>query len=237
MHMFRKMKKKIEKTHSKMILILATLLFGLGAIAQEAPKSHVFLQKELISFGESLSKIPMHISDDCDWKIIEKTAGKTLQSGRGESLKEHVFDTPGNYLIELILNENHKHNSCSHGAGQVNIALTVSPTKMVYDFSKVTFSAPIKKGVNTQNITMTLPISVSIFDKQPIRYALHKVTTAGIETEIIATPVAKDIILSEGTQVLTYRLSGIAHKEAYIMFDFVDCNNQIQSYSLLDPIK
>ena len=43
--------------------------------------------------------------------------------------------------------------------------------------------------------------------------------------------------LKNGTHLLTYHLSGTAHQEAYLMFDFTDINNQIQSFSYTTKIK
>ncbi len=226
------------RNHQRIIqLILMFLVMNISAFGQEISKEGIYQQKVLISFGESLSNSAIAVSDEYDWKIIDRATDKVMNTGRGMSLKAFVFETPGNYLIELNLNENHNPTACSHGSGRVDIYLTVSNLKMVYDFSKVKFSSPIRKGVNTQNIMMTVPVAVNTFDKSDFRCMLQDVTTAGIGTHIIAKPVKKEILLSQGTQELTYRLSGIAEREAFIMFDFFDCNNQIQSFSLLEPIK
>lgn len=235
--MFSNMVLKYKSSQRFIKLILMSFVFGLSAIAQESSQKDIYQQKEIISFGESLSKMTMRVTNEFDWKIIEKSSSKTIKTGVGESLKDFVFETPGNYLIELSLNENHKHTACSHGSGRVDIDLTVSNVKMTFDFSKVKFSSPIRKGQNTQNITMTIPVMVNTFDKSPVSCTLQEVATAGIGTNIVAKPVNKEITLNEGIQELSYRLSGIAQNEAYIMFDFIDYNNQIQSFSLLEPIK
>ena len=54
--------------------------------------------------------------------------------------------------------------------------------------------------------------------------------SAGIGTTITGELLADSITLKPGINKLVYRLRGNATKDTYIMFDFFDVNEQVQSY-------
>ena len=54
--------------------------------------------------------------------------------------------------------------------------------------------------------------------------------TAGIGTTIVGKLINNSYVLFPGSNKLTYKISGSATKDTYIMFDFFDINNQVQSY-------
>ena len=110
------------------------------------------------------------------------------------------------------------------------MTIQVNPIKMTFDFSKISFSGKIQKGSNCDHIYITVPVTVIMKDLQTTKFVVPNVTVAGIGSEIIAKPVTSEVVLKNGTQLLKYQLSGIATKEAYLMFDFVDSNNNIQTY-------
>ena len=46
----------------------------------------------------------------------------------------------------------------------------------------------------------------------------------------------EEIIVKNGTYNLSYKLSGTVNKETYLMFDFVDNNNETQTYYQLEIV-
>ena len=194
---------------------------------------------KIIPFGSALNNqiLGFGVSNTYNWKIVSKDNNKILQEGVGTTLLEFVFDKPGIYMVELTHNENHVETGCNHDQAPVKLNIAVSSTKMNFDFSKLKLSNPIHKGVNTQDILLIVPVIVSTYDNKSVKYNIADAITAGIGTEIIAKPIKKEVILNNGIQDITFKLSGTANAETYIMFDFIDINNQIQSYSHLDLIK
>ena len=63
-----------------------------------------------------------------------------------------------------------------------------------------------------------------------ISFKKAKVVVVGIGANIIGNASNETLILTPGKNKITYILNGKAIKESYIMFDFYDINNQIQSY-------
>jgi hypothetical protein len=101
---------------------------------------------------------------------------------------------------------------------------------MTFDFSKILFSDKIRRGSNCDQIFVTVAVNVEMKDMQTALFVVPDVMVAGVGSEIIAKPVTPEVILKNGKQLLRYQLSGVATKEAYLMFDFVDNNNNIQTY-------
>ncbi len=219
------------------VLPLVTIVFLYTNInAQSNTNGNIH---KIIPFGSALNNqiLGFGVNNTYNWKIVSKDNSKILKEGVGATLLEFVFDKPGNYMVELTHNENHVETACNHNQAPVKLNIAVSATKMNFDFSKLKLSNPIHKGINTQDILLTVPVIVNTYDNKSVKYNIADVITAGVGTEIIAKPIKKEVILNNGIQDLSFKLSGTANAETYIMFDFIDINNQIQSYSHLDLIK
>jgi hypothetical protein len=63
------------------------------------------------------------------------------------------------------------------------------------------------------------------------------VNTAGIGTSITANLTKNYGELSVGEHIVSYTLKGMASENAYLMFDFVDSNNKVQSIALKSIIE
>jgi hypothetical protein len=83
---------------------------------------------------------------------------------------------------------------------------------------------------------LEIPVTIETFGTQELSYPYRIVNTAGVGTHIVAT-LKEATVLKAGNQVLEYELSGVAEKEAYIMFDFIDINSLVQSHALANLIK
>ena len=108
---------------------------------------------------------------------------------------------------------------------------------MKFDGSRIGFSQPIKKGVETTGIILSIPISIETYDNIPVALIYTTVNTAGIGTSITAN-LSKDYgELSVGENVVSYSLKGTVTENTYLMFDFVDANNKVQSVAIKSIIE
>lgn len=213
------------------ILILSCF----NAIGQKANDVHIF---KTFSFGEK--------NDFGDFKNIEKwtvtnTEDNSVVDLNGNQINDFIFEKPGTYEIGFFGNE--KHNDDGHGEEDNHsrfvekMIVKVSPIKMTFDFSKIVFSGKIQKGKNCNNIVITVPVKISTKGNKGMKLKSPNLVIVGLGSELIAKPVNEEIAVSNGVQILKYQLSGIVNQETYLMFDFFDFNNQVQTYNLLDSIK
>ncbi len=193
----------------------------------------VYSQNEItISYNESISL--ENLNDNIEF-IISGDSGEIHL--RGEKINEYVFEKPGEYTIKIIDRNKVKKNSCEDTHLPQNIHLTVSRIMMIYDGKNIAFSNPILKNRPTDDIVLSIPVTISTYDHQPIALNATTVNSAGIGTFIVANLIDSKKALYDGTHILKYALSGLVTQNSYLMFDFIDANNRVQSISLLTPIQ
>lgn len=149
---------------------------------------------------------------------------------RGNQINDYVFEKTGLYEIGYQENKVHSEQECNHPHFKEKTRLLVSPVKMTFDFSRIVFSEPLRVG-SCEGITVTVPVQVALQSASAASVTLPNFSVSGIGAEIIGKPVNSEMVLKNGTQLITYQLSGMAKNAAYVMFDFVDANNQIQTYN------
>jgi hypothetical protein len=183
---------------------------------------------KVISYGEKIT-----------FGTIENTANWTITNAKenifanlsGNQINDYTFEKPGIYEISFSNNKMHNDKECNHPQFEEKMIVQVSSIKMTFDFSKIKFSEKIQTGRNCDAIFITVPVNVVMKENVPTKFNIPNVMVAGVGSEIIAKPVIQEIIVKNGIQFLKYQLSGMANKEAYLMFDFVDINNQVQTYN------
>ena len=148
----------------------------------------------------------------------------------GEEINNYVFETPGTYKITSRENKSISENECNHASFPESFIIKVSPTQMVFDFSTLIFNKALEGGVNVDNTTLSLNVNLKTFTNEPVPFSKGKMISAGIGTTITGELLADSITLKPGINKLVYRLRGNATKDTYIMLDFFDINNQIQTY-------
>lgn len=201
------------------------------SIHQDVGHSKPIVDTLKISFGETLEELILPSA--ATWSV---SGSNESIKGKGNTLKNLVFDEPGSYKIDLQENKVEEKGVCNHSHLPETIYVTVSPIKMVFHTNEMDLSADIRKGVETQGIVMKIPVSIETYGKQSLVYTQTIVNTAGVGTSVLAI-LSSNSELKTGRQILTYRLSGIAQNEAYIMFDFVDINGEVQSALLSSKVK
>lgn len=154
---------------------------------------------------------------------------------KGNKINEYRFETPGNYTI-AVEEKKHKEADCSRRHLPKEIHVEVSRVKMSFN-QPLVLSSPIVKNSDTQGIILSVPVMIETYDHLSAVPNTSPVSSAGIGTNITAQLKTDTKELSEGKHQLEYFLSGAASQNAYLMFDFIDANGQIQSLPLLTPVK
>ena len=183
---------------------------------------------KIIAYGEKIA-----------FGTIENAARWTISNAKenifihlnGNQINNYLFEKPGIYEVGFSENKSYSENECSHPRFDEKMIVQVSPIKMVFDFSKIKFSDKIEVGRNCEDIFITVPVNVVMKEDHPVSFLISEVVVAGVGSQIIAKPVMQEVLLKSGIQFLKYQLSGMATKEAYLMFDFIDFNNQVQTYN------
>ena len=183
---------------------------------------------KVISYGEKITFGT--IENTANWTITN-TKENIFANLSGNQINNYLFEKPGIYEISFSNNKMHNDKECNHPQFEEKMIVQVSAIKMTFDFSKIKFSDNIEVGRNCEGIFITVPVNVVMKENQPAKFLIPDVIVAGVGSQLIAKPVIQEILLKNGTQFLKYQLSGMANKEAYLMFDFVDINNQVQTYN------
>jgi hypothetical protein len=183
---------------------------------------------KLISFGEKINfgKIQHPIV----WTVLSVDSNSQVVLN-GQEINNYVFETPGIYQITTLESKSPSDNECNHSSFPESFLIKVSPIQMVFDFSTLTFNKALEGGVNLENTTLSLNVNLKSYTNEPVVFSKAKVIAAGVGTTISGQLVNDDQTLNVGSNKLVYKLTGSATKDSYIMLDFFDLNDQVQSYS------
>lgn len=187
----------------------------------------------VISFGEKIDFGTMDTS--IMWTITNSTnnISTTLQ---GNEINNYVFQEPGEY--EINFQENKKHDDdCVHPMFPERFRIKVEPVRLSFDFSKIKFSEKIERGRNYSDLIVSVPVNITTKDNSIAKLPAPNMSVSGVGVAFTAVPAESEIVLNNKIQLLKYKLSGIVDKETYLMFDFYDFNNQVQTYNLSQIIK
>lgn len=233
------MKKEIYQKLSHLILKKRTICFfffilftSTNAIAQNKdefgnnPFYKIIAFEEKIDFGK--------IDSSAKW-IITNIQDNSSSEINGNAINDYIFQNPGEY--EINFQESIKHDEvCHHPMFPEKFRIKVAAVKLSFDFSQITFSKKFQKGPNT-DLIVTVPTKVLTKDNSVTKLPAPGMSVSGIGIALIATPEEKEIVLNNEVQFLKYKLSGTIDKDTYLMFDFYDFNNQVQTYNLPQFIK
>jgi len=191
----------------------------------------------LISFSEKLNSNIISISDieEYSWDISNNDSYKI--NGIGKQILDVKFEQPGEY--DIVLNHTEKTNAkaCNHSSEKIIYRLKVLDSKYEFLFDEITLSKSIMGDVESKGLILTVPVIYSCYyDKPGDRQGL-KMISSGVNTTIIGEVINKDTPLQVGKNLISFNLSGKATANTYIMFDFYNQDNLIQTYYLPNVIK
>lgn len=168
------------------------------------------------------------------WELRGRSS-KVITQGTG-ALKDIVLPEPGMYMLSIKEAKTHASTSCDHMHYPEKINVSVSPMKMIFDFSTVRFSRNITGETTTEGIILSVDADYASYDNKPAVYS-QNFTTAGIGTTVSGKLKNGEIVLKPGNNTLEFVLDGKTSKGNYLMFDFVDVNGQVQTYDLTQKIQ
>jgi hypothetical protein len=182
---------------------------------------------KIISFGEKIDF--GKFEDTAVWTVANEKEN-IIKRLKGNEINDFVFVKPGIYEIRFTENKKHLENGCNHPQFNEKTIIKVSALKMKFDFSSITFSEVIVGGKELHDVKIYADLDFVSSNNENISFRKAKVVVVGIGANIIGNASNETFILTPGKNKITYILNGKASKESYIMFDFYDINNKIQSY-------
>lgn len=214
------------------IIFLMFFVFSINAKnISQLPSNGEHIENQKIAFGETFS---YKLDDNTSWKIINSETFAVLNSGVG-SIEKITFSTPGNFEIEI--SEVISANDCKNGHFPHKIMIEVSPIKMIFDFNSIKFSHEIVGGQSQYGNEISIDVYIESFNNEKVVFNDGKVISAGVGVNIDGTLKSNGTALKQGINHLVYILKGQATRDTYIMFDFLDINNQTVSYTYPTLIK
>ena len=214
------------------IIFLMFFVFSINAKnISQLPSNGEHIENQKIAFGETFS---YKLDDNTSWKIINSETFAVLNSGVG-SIEKITFSTPGNFEIEI--SEVISANDCKNGHFPHKIMIEVSPIKMIFDFNSIKFIHDIVGGQSQYGNEISIDVYIESFNNEKVVFNDGKVISAGVGVNIDGTLKSNGTVLKQGVNHLVYILKGQATRDTYIMFDFLDINNQTVSYTYPTIIK
>ena len=181
---------------------------------------------KIISFGEKINF--GELENSIFWTISNMDSNKK-SSLIGNEINSYIFENPGEYKITFHENKGIIDGECNHAVFPELMIIRVSAFKMDFDFSTIQFNKKLVAGENIENSELTLNVSFKSFKNDSLVFSKGKIISAGIGTTI-SGQLLNEVTLKPGNNKVTYKLSGSASKDTYIMLDFFDINEQVQSY-------
>jgi len=224
---------KYEKS-IKYFLFLALIWISSITIAQNKVNAgnYNFIENKkiykMISFGDKIDF--GNIDAAVRWTIINSKQGINLTLS-GNQINNYSFDEPGEYEI-LFLETKGLNDECSHAMFPAKMIIQVSPVKLSFDFSKIKLSEKLVKGKNYTDLIITVPTKITVKDNSIATLLTPGMTISGVGVSLVAVALNSDVTVKDGIQLLKYKVSGLINKDTYVMFDFYDFSNQVQTYNL-----
>lgn len=179
-----------------------------------------------IPFGEKINL--GKIDDSIIWTISLVDTYDNLVL-RGGQMNNHIFETPGIYKITHSEVKTSSDNECNHIAYPKVMIIQVSPIKMEFDFSTLIINKTIEGGVDIEGAELSLNVNLKSYTNESILFSNGKIESAGIGSTIKGQ-LTNALTLKPGINKVVYKLQGSASKDTFIMLDFFDINEQVQSY-------
>jgi hypothetical protein len=191
----------------------------------------------IISFGEKLNSNNLSIPEieEYSWNITNNDSYKI--NGIGRQILDVIFQKPGEYEVVLNHTEKNSTKACNHSNEKIVYRLEVQYEKYEFLVDELELSKSIIGNLETNGIVVSIPIIYSsYYNKQGDLKGL-KMISSGVNTCIIGEVINKNTPLQVGKNLISFNLSGKATPNTYIMFDFYNQDNLIQTYYLPNIIK
>jgi len=219
--------------------IESSSIFFKDGISDENKINSYSIKYLTITFIDTLNFI---LDPDMVWKLVDENNNMTM-NGKG-SISQLIISTPGKYVIDLIQPKKFggifssdlmNHDTCNHSPFPDKIEIVVSPIYLKFDFASIRFSQSLS-SIHLKDVKLDIEAWFDHYEESDFVLPPLRISSAGVEAEVDGTLVQQTESLKKGKINLTYHLNGSFKKGSYIMLDFHDINNLIQSYSHLTMI-
>lgn len=189
-----------------------------------------------------IDKLSFFLDPDMTWKLFDENHN-LIMNGKG-AISQLLIGVPGDYTIDLIqpkkfgeylYSDPSNHANCNHDPFPDKIAVFVSPIHLKFDFTSIRFSQPLS-SVHLKNVKLDIEAWFEHYKEPDFVIPVLKISSVGIEAKVEGTLVQQYKSSKTGKIHLTYHLNGSLKKGSYIMLNFHDANNLIQSYAHLTMI-
>ncbi|MGC4128487.1 MAG: hypothetical protein QM564_02775 [Bergeyella sp.] len=223
-------KTKILRFVSVVVLLLGCLRLGAQHAEHAEHTEKIWEENLTVAYDTPFSYT---LDEDVTWEL--RNGEKSVIKGKG-GVENYVFRKPGNYTLYIEEHKVHNPNGCNHAHFPAKLNITVSPMKMVFDFSTVKFSKNITAGKSAKGITLAIDADYVSYDGKTARYT-NGFGTFGVGSTIAGTVKNGEKTLHPGRNTLEFLLDGQAEKGNPVQMNFVDINGLVQSYGLKQIIQ
>lgn len=215
--------------NSTKILLLLFLLLG----AQFKSLAHVTCEDPIslnqtfykIEFGTDLNIVASNATKLLpSWRIAKSEL--VLKQGTGNETGEFQFDEPGLYTVEFTLP-----GDSDHGPHSVMAQVEVVPTRIEYLIDQASLSQDMEPGKTMQGTQLLIPIKVSTFANEKLKYGPVKVISTGYAE--LEARFENTLELSPGNHVLNFELNGVAPEKGHVQFAFFNTVESGSFFNLL----
>jgi|GEM_PF-1261161 len=136
------------------------------------------------------------------WEI-SPASGTDKSSGEGNTTGDITFSKPGTYKVTF-----YGQGDATHPAHKAEAEVVVSAVRMKFLTGRAQLSGKIVRGASLDGITLSIPVEVASYNKEPVRFGPFSAGTSGIRG--ITASFAQEIMLRPGEHTLVFSLSGSA---------------------------
>lgn len=186
------------------VFFMPAVLFLMGGLAAAQSHDHdcgvlfhVGSNEYVVQYGEPVQVTLLNESGATASWTVSPAPNEGKSSGSGNATDRMVFKKPGTYRVVFSGTDGHR----------AEATVTVSDTKMRFLTDRAEFSQQIRQGTNTEGITLTIPVEISSYHKQPLTFGPMKNTSTGIAGITVDLP--EEVKLRQGMNRITFRLSGV----------------------------
>lgn len=163
------------------------------------------------------------VGDEDNWSMLNNTTGQ-LFSGKGASIYETKFETPGTYTLRTTHTDVCGHN---HGAQESSVkTITVLPYKITFLFDEISFSKTLEGSTSFDGETVTVPFILERYGNTNAEMPTFSMRASGIGANMTGS-VRQGQTIQAGRNTLTFTLSGSLKSDTYVSLHFVDNTNGI----------
>lgn len=167
---------------------------------------------------KNLSGVPV------TWNVVGNVEGQ--KSGVGNKTEPILFSKPGTYQVIFTSPEMGKNHALTE-----TIAVEVVKNNLTFLINRASLSNTVRSGQSVDGITLTVPVEISSFNNENVKFGPFKNSTTGIDG--IDFILDEQIELKPGINNVTFKLQGNAQTAGPAQIGFFDPKGEGYFYNFL----